>query len=76
LGEAVPGRTFLAEEETLGKDHEVILSYNLWTRRYDGNAQIVGRTIKIDGEDFTVVGVMPAEFQWQFWSGERQLWVR
>src|SRR6267142_1983274 len=69
------GRTFLAEEETLGKDHEVILSYNLWTRRYDGNAQIVGRTIKIDGEDFTVVGVMSAEFQWQFWSGERQLWV-
>src|SRR6267378_2263866 len=68
------GRTFLAEEETLGKDHEVILSYNLWTRRY-GNAQIVGKTIKIDGEDFTVVGVMPAEFQWQFWSGERQLWV-
>src|SRR5882762_6600132 len=52
------GRTFLAEEEALGKDHEVILSYNLWTRRYDGNAQIVGRTIKIDGEDFTVVGVM------------------
>ena len=31
------GRTFLSEEETLGKDHEVILSYHLWTRRYDGD---------------------------------------
>jgi putative ABC transport system permease protein len=69
------GRTFLPEEETLGKDHEVILSYGLWKRRYGGDPALVGRTIKIDGEDFTVVGVMPRQFQWQFWSGPRQLWV-
>ncbi len=35
----------------------------------------MGRTIKVDGADFTVVGVMPREFQWQFWSGQRELWV-
>src|SRR5436309_1148886 len=69
------GRTFLPEEETLGKDHEVVLSYGLWKRRYGGDPQLVGRTIRIDGEDFTVVGVMPRDFQWQFWSSPRQLWV-
>ena len=69
------GRRFLPEEEIRGKDHEVILSYGLWTRRYAGDPALVGKTIKIDGEDFTVVGVMPREFHWQFWSGQRQLWV-
>jgi putative ABC transport system permease protein len=69
------GRTFLPEEETLGRDREVVVSYGLWKRRYGGDPALVGRTIKIDGEDFTVVGVMPREFHWQFWSGPRQLWV-
>jgi putative ABC transport system permease protein len=67
------GRTFLPEEETLGRDHEVVLSYGLWQRRFGADPQLVGRTIKIDGEDFTVVGVMPRGFAWQFWSGPRQL---
>jgi len=69
------GRTFLSEEETLGKDHEVVLSYGLWERRYGANPSLVGKTIRIDGEYFTVIGVMPREFQWQFWSDPRQLWV-
>jgi len=69
------GRTFLPEEELPGKDHEVVLSYRLWERGYGGDPQLLGRTIKIDGEDFTVVGVMPREFHWQFWSKARQLWV-
>ena len=69
------GRTFLPEEETLGKDHEVVLSYGLWKVRYGGDSSLVGRTIRIDGADFTVVGVMPREFEWQFWSGPRKLWV-
>jgi len=53
----------------------VILSYGLWERRYGGDKGIVGRTIQVDGEPFTVVGVMPREFAWRFWSGPRQLWV-
>ena len=69
------GRTFLPEEEIRGKDHEVILSYGLWKRRYGGDTGLVGKPIKIDGEDFTVVGVMPREFHWEFWSAQRQLWV-
>ena len=50
------GRTFLPEEETLGRDHEVVLSYGLWKTRYGGDPSLVGRTIRIDGADFTVVG--------------------
>jgi len=69
------GRTFLAEEETLGRDHEVVLSYGLWKGRYGGDPSLVGRTIRVDGANFTVVGVMPQNFGWQFWSGPRQLWV-
>jgi putative ABC transport system permease protein len=69
------GRNFLPEEETLGKDKEVILSYGLWKARYGGDRGLVGKTIRIDGDDFTVIGVMPSDFRWQFWSGQRQLWV-
>jgi predicted permease len=69
------GRTFLPEEEIRGKHHEVILNYGLWQRHYGADRSLVGNTIKVDGEDFTVVGVMPREFHWEFESGHRQLWV-
>jgi putative ABC transport system permease protein len=69
------GRTFVREEEALGNDHEVVFSYGLWKGRYGGDPSLVGRTVRIDGADFTVIGVMPREFEWQFWSGQRQLWV-
>ena len=69
------GRTFLPEEETLGRDREVVLSYGLWKSRYNGDPSLVGHTIRVDGADFTLVGVMPHEFEWQFWSGPRRLWV-
>jgi putative ABC transport system permease protein len=69
------GRTFLPAEETVGRDHEVVLSYGLWKRRYGGDPSLVGGTIRVDGANFTVVGVMPRDFAWQFWSDARQLWV-
>jgi putative ABC transport system permease protein len=69
------GRTFLPEEEYLGKDRVVVLSYGLWQSRYNGDPALVGKTIRVDSADFTVVGVMPREFEWQFWSDSRRLWV-
>ncbi|HTS24552.1 MAG TPA: ABC transporter permease [Bryobacteraceae bacterium] len=69
------GRTFLPEEETLGRDHVVVLSYGLWKSRYGGDPSLVGSSIRIDSAEFTVIGVMPPEFGWQFWSDERKLWV-
>jgi putative ABC transport system permease protein len=69
------GRTFLPEEEEAGRDRIVVLSHGLWTRRYRADPGIVGKTIQIDGGGYTVVGVMPATFAFQFWSDPRQLWV-
>jgi putative ABC transport system permease protein len=56
------GRAFLPEEETPGKDQEIILGHALWEQRYAGDPKIVGRNIKVDGKAYTVVGVMPKGF--------------
>ena len=69
------GRGFLPEEEIRGNDHAVVLSYGLWKRRYNVDPALVGKAIKMDGEDYTVVGVMPRDFHWIFGGPERQLWV-
>jgi putative ABC transport system permease protein len=69
------GRTFLAEEEEPGKAQVVVLSHGLWVRRYGADRHIVGKTIQIDSAPYTVVGVMPESFSFQFWSNTRQLWV-
>src|SRR6266446_1138761 len=69
------GRTFLPEEEDAGRDRVVVLSHGLWQRRFGGDPTLLGKTIPIDDQAYTVVGVMPQSFQFQFWSGPRQLWV-
>ena len=56
------GRHFTKEEEGLGGGAVVILSYRLWNRRFAADTSIVGRRIRLDGVDHTVVGVMPEQF--------------
>jgi predicted permease len=57
------GRTFVAGEDQRGHDHVVILSHGLWERRYSSDASIVGRTVRLNREDYVVAGVMPAGFR-------------
>lgn len=57
------GRTFVSENSERGRDNVVLLSHGLWQRRYGGDPGIVGKTIMLDGESNTIVGVMPAGFQ-------------
>ncbi|MFL6207330.1 MAG: ABC transporter permease [Pyrinomonadaceae bacterium] len=58
----VAGRGFLAEEEQPGRDPVVVMSDSLWRRRFGADAGIVGRTVRINERNFTVVGIMPADF--------------
>ena len=56
------GRPFRPEEGAPGRDHVVILSQRTWINRYGGQSDIIGRSIRIDGEAHRVVGVMPETF--------------
>ena len=57
------GRHFTLQEEALNGEPVVILSYPLWKRRFGGDRAIVGRRIRLDRTDHTVIGVMPAGFK-------------
>ncbi|HEV2382457.1 MAG TPA: ABC transporter permease [Terriglobia bacterium] len=58
------GRTFLPEEAQPGHDQEVILSYGLWRRAFGGDPHVIGTTLRVDAVPYTVVGVMPAGFDY------------
>jgi putative ABC transport system permease protein len=68
------GRTFTQDEDGPGAPHVAILSEGLWQSRYAGDPKIIGRNIKIEGEAYTVVGVMPATFQLPL-MGIANLWT-
>ncbi|MDP9121848.1 MAG: ABC transporter permease, partial [Acidobacteriota bacterium] len=57
------GRNFLPEEDRPGARHVLILSHRLWTRRFGADRQILGRQLLLNGESYTVVGVMPRSFR-------------
>jgi predicted permease len=56
------GRSFTAEEATIGGPKVVIISHGLWTRRFASDPSIVGSTLTLNDEAATVVGVLPASF--------------
>jgi putative ABC transport system permease protein len=67
------GRTFTEDEAKIGVGKTVVLSDTLWHNRFGADSKIVGTTIRLNGEPYTVVGVMPAGFY--FPSPSVQLWV-
>ena len=56
------GRAFQPGEDQAGREHEVILSDGLWRRRFGGDPGIVGQSIRLDDEQYTVTGIMAASF--------------
>src|SRR5262245_43800695 len=56
------GGTFLPEEGAPGKDHVLVLSHRLWEKRFASDRGVVGRTVNLNGEPYTIIGVMPAQF--------------
>jgi predicted permease len=60
--QAAQGRTFLEDEDQPGKAQVVLLSNHLWRSRFNGDTGIIGNSISLNDQTFTVVGVMPAGF--------------
>jgi putative ABC transport system permease protein len=58
------GRGFSADEDRPGRDQVVLLSDGLWRRRFGADTSIVGRSVQLNGLPHTVIGVMPADFQY------------
>jgi len=66
------GHGFTVEDDRPGAGPVVLLGYDLWTRRYHGDAQIVGESILINGKPHVVIGVMPAGFAF---PNNQRLWI-
>jgi putative ABC transport system permease protein len=68
----VMGRAFLPEEEKAGSHRVALISYSLWHRRFGGDPQIINRALALNGESYTVIGIVPADFRTLY---EAELWV-
>jgi len=68
----VAGRSFLPEEDRAGSAPVVMLGHRLWQSRFGGDARVVGRSISLDSQRYTVVGVLPAGIQL---SRSADLWM-
>jgi putative ABC transport system permease protein len=67
------GRVFSAAEDQPGAQKVVLMSYRLWQRRFGGDQAIIGKTLTLNDEIYTVIGVMPVRFQ--FPANDDELWV-
>ena len=70
----VLGRPFTAEETKQGKNQVVLLSYRFWQQRYDGRPDVLGRTLRLDGQAVTIIGVMPPSCDDPALWGDASLW--
>jgi predicted permease len=70
------GRVFRPEEDTPGGRHVVILSDRFWRTEFGGNPDVIGRTVTLNDEAYTIVGVMPARASVASWTGmASDVWV-
>jgi putative ABC transport system permease protein len=69
--QASQGRIFLPEEDRFGNNRVVLLSHGLWQRRFGALFNVVGQTLILNGESYTVIGVLPTSFR----LPEADLWV-
>ncbi len=68
------GRAFTPEETQPGRNQVIVLSYAFWQKRFAGSPDAIGKTLRLDGESVTVIGVMPASFDWRFLWGTTAFW--
>src|SRR5450432_1424266 len=70
---AALGRTFTADEAQLGHENVAVLNNGLWKNQFNADASIIGRDIRLNGENYRVVGVMPEDFG--FPNHDVQVWT-
>jgi putative ABC transport system permease protein len=66
------GRAFSPDEEQPGREQVVVLGHGLWQRAFGANPNLIGQTVTLNSRSFTVVGIMPAGFEF---PSEAELWV-
>ncbi len=70
----VLGRTYTAEEEVPGRNQVAILSYALWQSHFGGDPGIIGRSVRLNAESVTIIGIMPPSFGYPLLWGKVDLW--
>ncbi len=68
------GRLFTSEEESPGKERVALISHSLWQRAFGGDAGVIGRTVRMNGLGYQIVGVLPAWFRFEP-SPEDDIWT-
>ena len=68
------GRAFTAGEHKPGGNQVIILSYAFWQKRFAGSQDVLGRSLRVDGESVTIIGVMPASFDYRMLWGTTAFW--
>lgn len=73
---ALRGRTFSRDDFEPGRGRALVISYGLWQRRFGGTADVIGQKVVLDGTPYTLIGVMPASFQFApFWITQAEMWA-
>jgi putative ABC transport system permease protein len=61
--EPIKGRVFAREEQGQGHDDVIVISQRLWQRRFNSDPMLIGRSLLLNGRSYTVIGIMPAKFE-------------
>jgi hypothetical protein len=70
------GRTFARGEDQPGTPRVLVIGYALWQRQFAGSPAVIGKTIQLTDRDYTIVGVMPPQFQFApFWQTQAEMWT-
>jgi putative ABC transport system permease protein len=70
--EAVNGRLFIPADEQAGHAPVAVVSYSLWQRVFGSDSQLVGKSVTLDGRNYTVIGITPPDFQY---PNKTELWL-
>ena len=69
----IRGRFFTAQEGELGNTHKAVLTYGMWQQSYGGHDDAIGQSLRVNGEPYTIIGVLPQNFL--FLDPDVKFWV-